>query len=255
MPTDYYSLLRIPSNASKLDIINAYRHAKLTFRKDALAVYSLYSEEELTEIRLEVDKAYAILSDREKRQVYDAEHGYAPVSIGQEDAGQQAYGRSVAEQKTEAEELEQLRSAERRLADDIESADRDAAADEAGKEKPEDAPGGPGKRWGDNVVHLHQRKQRDYDPDLERRIENAEEFSGSLLREVREYRGVELQDVAEHTRISISYLRAIEEEDTASLPARAYLKGYIGQYAAEIDLEPHRVVQGYPPLSAEHSGI
>jgi len=242
MPTDYYSLLRIPPQASKLDIINAYRHAKLTFRKDALAVYSLYSEEELAEIRLEVDKAYAILSDREKRRTYDAEHGYAPVVAELENAEQP---------DEEQPDDEKLQATERSLSEDIESADEDALVDEAGTDKPESAPGGPGKRWGDNVVRLHSRKQRDHDPDLERRIQHAEEFTGSLLREVREYRGVELRDVAEHTRISISYLRAIEEEDIPSLPARAYLKGYIGQYAAEIDLEPHRVVQGYPPLSAE----
>jgi len=243
MPTDYYSLLRIPPEASKLDIINAYRHAKLTFRKDALAVYSLYSEEELAEIRLEVDKAYAILSDREKRQIYDAEHGYAPVPAAQENAEQ------LENEQTDDE----FQAVERSLRGNIESADADAMADEEGKADRENAPGGPGKRWGDNVVRLHSRKQRDHDPDLERRIQHTEEFSGSLLREVREYRGVELQDVAEHTRISISYLKAIEEEDIASLPARAYLKGYIGQYAAEIDLEPHRVVQGYPPLFQQES--
>jgi len=237
MPTDYYSLLRIPPKASKLDIINAYRHAKLTFRKDALAVYSLYSEEELAEIRLEVDKAYAILSDREKRQTYDAEHGYASAASGPDD--------------TDQPDDEILQAFEEDIAGNAELSNADASADVDGAEKPGNTPGGPGKRWGDNVVRLHSRKQRDHDPDLERRIQHAEEFSGSLLREVREYRGVELRDVAEHTRISISYLKAIEEEDIASLPARAYLKGYIGQYAAEIDLEPHRVVQGYPPLSAE----
>ena len=120
----------------------------------------------------------------------------------------------------------------------------DFAGDASGGEE-----AGQDLQWGDNVVRLHRRKQRDYDPDLERQIQTAEVFTGSLLREVREYRGVALQDVAEHTRISITYLKAIENEDVAELPARAYLKGYVGQYAAEIDLEPHRVVQGYPPLS------
>ncbi|OIQ04123.1 MAG: hypothetical protein AUK36_01030 [Zetaproteobacteria bacterium CG2_30_59_37] len=226
MPTDYYSLLRISPQASKLDIINAYRHAKLTFRKDSLAVYSLYSEEELAEIRQEVDKAYAILSDREKRRVYDDEHGYAPATAASH-AFDDREGDAIADEPVEA-------------APDALKEFVDEAIEV--KSKP---------RWGDNVVRLHQRKPRDYDPDLERRMQDAEVFSGSLLREVREYRGVELQDVAEHTRISITYLRAIEEEDVASLPARAYLKGYIGQYAAEIDLEPHRVVQGYPPLSGD----
>ena len=217
MPTDYYSLLRISPQASKLDIINAYRHAKLTYRKDSLAVYSLYSEEELAEIRLEVDKAYAVLSDREKRRAYDAEHGYAPAANA--DGGPDAWD---------------MQDSDEPEGEGFPAADDSLLRQEA-----------------DNVVHLHRREPRDYDPDLERRLQSAEAFPGSLLREVREYRGISLQDVADHTRISITYLRAIEAEDVAVLPARAYLKGYVGQYAAEIDLEPHRVVHGYPPLNVD----
>ena len=215
--TDYYSLLRITPQASKLDVINAYRHAKLTYRKDSLAVYSLYTEDELALIRQEVDKAYAVLSDREKRRAYDAELGYAPAAnaAGGADDWDMQEG------------------------DESEGEGLPAAGDSLLRQE------------ADNVVHLHRREPRDYDPDLERRIQAAEEFPGALLREVREYRGVSLRDVADHTRISISYLRAIEAEDIAVLPARAYLKGYVGQYAAEIDLEPHRVVHGYPPLNVD----
>jgi len=89
----------------------------------------------------------------------------------------------------------------------------------------------------------------DYDPELERRIQSATSFPGDMLREVREYRGISLDELTGHTRISMSYLKAIEAEDTTCLPAVAYLKGYLAQYAAEIGLEPHRVVQGYPPLA------
>lgn len=210
--SDYYALLDLSPNASKLDIINAYRHAKLTYRKDALAVYSLYDEEELASIRKEIDQAYAVLSDREKRRAYDAEHGFAP-------------------------------------ADPADRRGRDGAAY---REAPEsDVQEKTGQHEGDNVVRLHHRRQPDYDPDLERRIQGADSFPGQLLREVREYRCITLQDVAEHTRISLAYLQAIENEDVACLPAMPYLKGYLGQYAAEIGLEPHRVVHGYPPLSDE----
>ncbi|OIO69519.1 MAG: hypothetical protein COW19_07390 [Zetaproteobacteria bacterium CG12_big_fil_rev_8_21_14_0_65_55_1124] len=217
--TDYYSLLRIPPEASKLDIINAYRRAKLTFRKDSLAVYSLYTEDELAQIRQQVDKAYAVLSDREKRQAYDVQHGYVSAA-GNED-------KAWLDEDELREEEEEFREV---------SADVSPAANQEGAS---------------NVVTLHRRKVRDYDPDLERRIQSAEEFPGALLREVREYRGISLQEVADHTRISMVYLQAIEAEDMSALPARAYLKGYLGQYAAEIDLEPHCVVQGYPPLSTD----
>ncbi len=211
---DYYELLRVSPEASKLDIINAYRRAKLTFRKDSLAVYSLYTEEELALVRHQVDKAYAVLSDREKRHTYDVQHGHVS-SAGFEDSAWLDEGELRAEEEASEEAC--------------------AAA----------------QQKADNVVTLHPRKARDYDPDLERRMQTAEEFPGVLLREVREYHGISLQDIAEHTRISMGYLTAIETEDHSALPAKAYLKGYVGQYAAEIGLEPHRVVQGYPPLSGE----
>jgi curved DNA-binding protein CbpA len=211
---DYYELLRVAPDATKLDIINAYRRAKLTFRKDSLAVYSLYSEEELALVRLQVDKAYAVLSDREKRHTYDVQHGYVS-SAGFEDRA----WLDEDELRAEEEASEEASAAVQKMAD--------------------------------NVVTLHPRKARDYDPDLERRMQSSDEFPGVLLREVREYRGISLQDIALQTRISMGYLKAIEAEDSLALPAKAYLKGYVGQYAAEIGLEPHRVVQGYPPLSGE----
>jgi len=223
MSADYYERLRIAPGASKLDIINAYRRAKLTFRKDSLAVYSLYSEDELASIRRQVDAAYSVLSDREKRQAYDDEHGYAPT----------------ASDRTE----------------DFNLTDGDALM-QAGEEQAtvpalDTASPNAGNKGGDNVVPLHRPVPRDYDPELERQIQSATSFTGSLLREIREYRGISLEEIAGQTNISLTYLRAIEGEDAACLPARAYLKGYLGQYAAEIGLEPHRVVQAYPPLEEE----
>ncbi|MDQ6986931.1 MAG: helix-turn-helix domain-containing protein [Mariprofundaceae bacterium] len=205
---DYYEVLRLSPQASKLDIINAYRKVKLTFRNDSLAVYSLYTDEDLETIRKQIDAAYAVLSDREKRDAYDRQR-------------------------------EDFRSKEKT------SNTQKKAAPQVAMAKQDD-----GKHSGaNNVVSLRSKVQSmDYNPELERRIRSATSFPGVMLREVREYRGISLDELAGHTRISMSYLKGIEAEDVACLPALAYLKGYLAQYAAEIGLEPHRVVQGYPPL-------
>lgn len=67
----YYDILHISTNASKTGIINAYREIKLIFQADSVAAYSLYSAEEITAISLQIEEAYAILSNSETRRVYD----------------------------------------------------------------------------------------------------------------------------------------------------------------------------------------
>jgi len=73
-PPDYYTLFQIPPEASKIDIINAYRHAKLAYQQDSLAIYSLFSEQDLDQIHAQIEEAYSVLSDPIKRRDYDALH-------------------------------------------------------------------------------------------------------------------------------------------------------------------------------------
>jgi len=70
--TNYYELLEVQPDASNMDIINAYRQAKLTYKTDSIATYSLFDDVELNRICTEIEKAYETLSDLGKRQAYDA---------------------------------------------------------------------------------------------------------------------------------------------------------------------------------------
>ena len=49
----------------------AYEHAKETFQADSLAIYSLFSEEEVKEIQSAVEEAYRVLMDEALRRNYD----------------------------------------------------------------------------------------------------------------------------------------------------------------------------------------
>ena len=71
------------------------------------------------------------------------------------------------------------------------------------------------------------------------------EFSGELLRMVREARGVDLRDVATRTKISVLNLRAIESEDYATLPAMVYLRGFVAEIAKYLRLDVEQVTRTY----------
>ena len=55
----------------------------------------------------------------------------------------------------------------------------------------------------------------------------ATEFSGPLLRQIREAVGVELREIAERSKIGMAYLQALEGEVFAKLPAPVYVRGFL----------------------------
>ena len=71
------------------------------------------------------------------------------------------------------------------------------------------------------------------------------EFSGPLLRQIREAVGVELREIAERSKIGMQYLSAMEGEVFAKLPAAVYVRGFLGEYARALGLDAERVKQTY----------
>ena len=60
---------------------------------------------------------------------------------------------------------------------------------------------------------------------------NQGEFDGTRLRRLRIHRGIELEKVAEITKVNPAYLRFIEEERFDDLPAAVYVRGFVLGYA------------------------
>jgi len=197
---DYYRLLQVSPAATPMDVINAYRHAKLAYQQGSLAVYSLFSESELEAIRLQIEEAYRVLSDPERRREYDALYAC-------EDADDRA-----------------LKAAP--LAE------------------------------GPNVVRLHPpvtekllNPENAVEPD-----QAASNACGEALKRAREAKRITLEAIAAHTKISMSYLQAIEDEDVKNFPETVYLKGYLRQYSHEIGLDSDQVVERYLQLTGVEQG-
>ncbi len=71
------------------------------------------------------------------------------------------------------------------------------------------------------------------------------EFTGALLRAVRESQGIALKDIATRTKIGVGYLRAIEHDDFGSLPAVVYVRGFVTEVAKVLRLDPVQVSRTY----------
>ncbi len=71
------------------------------------------------------------------------------------------------------------------------------------------------------------------------------ESVGYYLKRTREVREIELEDVAKKTKISVRFLKAIEEGKWDILPGEVFIKGFLRTYASYLGLNPEELVQRY----------
>ena len=90
--------------------------------------------------------------------------------------------------------------------------------------------------------------------ELVREIGPDTEFSGALLRKVRESQGVELADISARTKIGKQHLAALEEEQFGALPAPVYVRGFLVELARFLRLDPAQVQRTYLRRMREHVG-
>lgn len=69
--------------------------------------------------------------------------------------------------------------------------------------------------------------------------------TGALLGEIRKERGIELVDISNRAKVSMSYLRAIENEQFDELPASVYIRGFVTEYAKYLKIDPKRAVSDF----------
>ncbi len=76
------------------------------------------------------------------------------------------------------------------------------------------------------------------------------ESFGTWLRRQREVREIDLREIADSSKVSMSYLQAFEEDRFDVLPSPVFAKGFLRQYARYVGLDPEEVVNFY--LAARH---
>jgi flagellar biosynthesis protein FlhG len=70
-------------------------------------------------------------------------------------------------------------------------------------------------------------------------------MDGPFLGRLRREKGIELADISSRAKISVGYLKAIEEERFADLPAPVYVRGYVTELARYLKVDPNRAVRDF----------
>ena len=68
---------------------------------------------------------------------------------------------------------------------------------------------------------------------------------GARLRAAREAKQISLREIAATTKISVSALEALEENDVAQLPGGIFTRAFVRSYATEVGLDPEEVIRDF----------
>jgi len=76
---------------------------------------------------------------------------------------------------------------------------------------------------------------------------------GQYLHNARLAKNIDLRDAAQQTRISIQYLRALENEDFSKLPGEVFVKGFLRSYGRFLNLDESEVMDKYAQLKPQQA--
>ena len=208
---NYYEILEVSPLADAQEIHRAYIQVKNAYTTDSIALYSLMSAEECARIVENIEEAYSILSDPEKRIRYNTARGLVNPPTRQERFQQEAMQREKENDTTQT-----------KIPINTE-----------------------GKNIGKIIANKRFNLDYNIDPNFEQEIEKTAHFNGEFLKKIREYKNVDINRMAEMTKVSKTYIQKIEQEDVTNLPALVYVRGFVYQYAKCLKLNPDLVATSY----------
>jgi DnaJ-class molecular chaperone len=201
---DFYELLNLGLDATRVEIENAYLLAVATYHDEAMASYGVLSAEERETILRRIEEAFETLADPERRKAYDAR-----ILPHRPESRQRAYFR----QTTERLEIEDA-AEERKFWDRVKSSL---------------LPRAPRRKWG-------RRKGRWNGKDW-LALQKDRYYYGEYLKGVREQKGLTLEEIARRSKISLDLLTALEEEDEDNLPQGKDRLRMLQAYARSLGLD------------------
>lgn len=83
------------------------------------------------------------------------------------------------------------------------------------------------------------------DEALEKEIKECADWTGDMIRKVREYKNITLERLSEIIKVNSFYIKAIEAMTPNNLPAPVFVRGYVLQMAKELGLNAKSVADSY----------
>ena len=241
---DYYEILEVDPEASRMRIREAYIRLKNTYASSSQALYSLMTEEEARSYSIQIDEAYRVLNDDLLRREYDDKMiaqerfqyanqekslegdpfvgGEVLVSkIGDHllNAGSEGIGQQIQDLGFQGTSGDVLQIKERRMAT-----------------KPKNSV----KRMANLACDEELLQQ------AEELIEAGDAGDGAILKEIRELMEVSRDELQQMTKISPEYVIAIENNAFHKLPSLVYVKGFLKSYLQYLGLQDKKkLVKGF----------
>lgn len=246
----HYQILDVGLQANPEVIRTAYIRAKNAYNRDSLAAYSLFDQEDTKKILDEIEEAYTVLSDSEKRRVYDETHGiissesvYSTYHSGNHAIA--AFSRDKISNSHEEEEALQLMDPFRNqnaFQTSRANAAREAEANVHVPLSRVDAPLSSSIGTA-RSYQIH----REFTPsaEMEKQITDLQNVTGTFLKSVREYKGISAEEMIDYLKISKNYLTALEEDNITKLPANVFVRGFVIQYAKILKMNAEKTASAY----------
>lgn len=214
---NYYEVLEISSSAQHHEIVLAYQRAKEAYSPESPALYTMFSKEEAAELRKLIEEAFLVLGNQSKRKEYDLLLGNRekrPQQVNLPDLG------PIADSNVTSERRAPVNTTPAFTASSV----------------PSSVPEGFAK----TRLSVYEVK-----PEVEQEVKGQTVFDGPFLRKVRQYKNINLDQLSKETRISRSYLAAVEADDFEALPAAVFVRGFVAQIARVLGLSEAAATQSY----------
>ncbi|MFW7380382.1 MAG: helix-turn-helix domain-containing protein [Oligoflexus sp.] len=233
---NFYEILEVSVDSNRLQIREAYIRLRSAYAASSQVLYSLVSEEDAKKSMETLEEAYRVLDDDVLRRDYDAKIFGQDFTRSSE--SQHTFGHDVKQQiwpryQHRASGATAVKAAHQ---------ERHAGIDDlwASQTRPEARGGGALHATGESAKTKRFSMNAFDEPTrlkVQQYIENASVCDGAFFIGLRDILSVSQEEIQDKTKISLQYIKAIENDDFRCLPSIVYVKGFLKCYLQYLGLE------------------